>query len=58
MTIVRVVVLALAIVGFSACSETRTYHDSNGRCIVHDTNRVLGVPLDQQEWDCPKPDQK
>lgn len=48
------VVTCGALVLTSACSEQITYRHSDGVCIEHNTARIFGVPLDQQESACPE----
>lgn len=45
---------ALAAALAAGCSQQREYKQNGGRCVVHDTDRVFGIPVDQREYDCPK----
>lgn len=49
---VLALLIALGVPFVSACSEQREFKRSDGHCVVHDTDRFLGIPLFQQEYDC------
>lgn len=45
-------VIVLGASSVSACSSTRTYKQSGGHCVEHKTDRIFGVPVLQDEWNC------
>lgn len=49
----RRLTLAVAALLMVGCSQTVTHRiEPDGACIVHDTHRVFGLPLDQSEYKC------